>query len=333
MPGAIYSSLINNYNFWSIIMKEIKNLEVADAHKAFDVPDPFTNTKGDEAIPERFVNSGLESFKWALHGKEYRPIKMSGGFMEATGHGLKKNDTFYIDEKNPDPTKPNKRNAGRSYNIGIDYVVGGDKLVVPWYGGTVEKAGLNGGYGYSVTVKTDHSYEYNGKRYQIMNVYSHLEYVSKGIKPGVRVDADTFIGKMGGTGGGAKRYPDHVDFQSYIEVDGKKIQISPNLMQNNFIKQSQQGTFYETSKASVNQALPVKSIAMQRYEAIAEMLEQAGIQKGGSDWNQAVIRTAIGTDLDIEDVKDIAQQIPGISPSMAEKLVDSNSKNAQAELA
>jgi murein DD-endopeptidase MepM/ murein hydrolase activator NlpD len=225
-------------------MKNAQNLELADAHKAFDVPNPFTNTKGDEAIPERYVDSQSESSKWVLHGKGYRPIKISAGFMEATGHGPKKSNTFYLDDKNPDPAKPNKRSAGGSYNIGIDYVLGGDKLVVPWYGGTVEKAGLNGGYGYSVTVKTDHNYEYNGKRYPIMNTYSHLEYVSKGINEGVKVDAETFIGKMGGTGsGGVKRYPDHVDFQSYIEVDGKKIQISPNLMQNNLIRQSQQGTF------------------------------------------------------------------------------------------
>jgi Peptidase family M23 len=314
-------------------MKAIQNLEVADAHKAFDIPNPFTNIKDDEAIPERFVNSKSETSKWVLHGKEYRPIKMSGGFMEATGHGPKKNDTFYLDDKNPDPAKPNKRNAGGSYNIGIDYVVGGDKLVVPWYGGTVEKAGLNGGYGYSVTIKTDRSYEYNGKRYPIKNTYSHLEYVSKGITEGGKVDTDTFIGKMGGTGrGGIKRYDEHVDFQSYIEVDGKKIQISPNLMQNNLSRQSQNGTFYEPSNASVNEASSAKSIAMQRYEAIAEILEQGGIQKDGSDWNQAVIQTAMGTGLDIGDVKDIAQQIPGVSPSMAAKFVDSNIKNAEAAL-
>jgi cell wall-associated NlpC family hydrolase len=76
----------------------------------------------------------------------------------------------------------------------------------------------------------------------------------------------------------------------------------------------------------------VESIAAQRYEAIAEMLEQAGIQRGGSDWNQAVTRTAIGTDLDIKEVKDIARQIPGISPSAADQLVDSNTKNAQVQL-
>ncbi len=166
-----------------------------------------------------------------------------------------------------------------------------------------------------------------------MNTYSHLEYISNGITPGTKVDSDTFIGKMGGTGrGGVKRYKDHVDFQSYIEVDGKKIQISPNLMQNNLSRQSQNGTFYEPSNASVNDASPAKSIAMQRYEAIAEILEQGGIQKGGSDWNQAVVSTSIGTDLDIKEVKDIARQIPGISPSAADQLVDGNAKNAQAQL-
>ncbi len=85
--------------------------------------------------------------------------------------------------------------------------------------------------------------------------------------------------------------------------------------------------------AVADQASPKRSIAVQRYEAIAEMLEQAGIQRGGSDWNQAVVRTAIGTDLDIKEVKDIAQQIPGISPSAADQLVDSNAKNVQAQLA
>jgi Peptidase family M23 len=314
-------------------MKEIQNSELADAHQAFDVPDPFTNTKDDEAIPERYVDSETESSKWVLHGNKYRPIKISGGFMEPTGHGSKKVDTFYIDEKNPDPKHPSKRNAGGNYNIGIDYVLGGDKLVVPWYGGTVEKAGLNGGYGNSVTVRTDHSYEYNGKRYPIMNTYSHLEYISKSITPGTKVDSDTFIGKMGGTGsGGIKRYPDHVDFQSYIVVDGKKIQISPNLMQNNLIRQSQQGTFYQVSNTPVGESSSEKPAALQRYEAIAEILEQAGIQKGSSDWNQAVIQTALGTDLDIEDVKDIAKLIPGISNGVAEKLVESNAKNAQTEL-
>jgi Peptidase family M23 len=314
-------------------MKNTQKLEIADARKAFDVPNPFTNIKDNEAVPEGFVNSQSEKYKWVLHGKEYRPIKMSGGFMEEKGHGPKKIDTFYLDDKNPDPKNPNKRSASGSYNIGIDYVLGGDKLVVPWYGGTVEKAGLNGGYGYSVTIKTDRSYEYNGKRYPIKNTYSHLEYVSKGITEGEKVDTDTFIGKMGGTGsGGVKRYPDHVDFQSYIEVDGKKIQISPNLMQNNLIRQSQQGTFYEASNTSLNQSLPERSIAVQRYEAIAEMLEQADIQRGGSDWNQAVVQTAIGTDLNIKEVKDIARQIPGISPSTADQLVDGSAKNAQAQL-
>jgi hypothetical protein len=81
------------------------------------------------------------------------------------------------------------------------------------------------------------------------------------------------------------------------------------------------------------QAGQEKPIAMQRYEAIAEILEQGGIQKGGSDWNQAVVRTAIGTDLNIGDVKDIAKQIPGVSADMADKLIASNAKNAQAELA
>jgi hypothetical protein len=58
-----------------------------------------------------------------------------------------------------------------------------------------------------------------------------------------------------------------------------------------------------------------------------EMLEQAGIQRGRFDWNQAVI----GTDIDIKKVKDITRQIPGVSPSAADQLVNGNTKNAQVQ--
>jgi hypothetical protein len=42
-----------------------------------------------------------------------------------------------------------------------------------------------------------------------------------------------------------------------------------------------------------------KSIAVQRYQAIANILEDAGIQPGSSDWNKAIVQTAIGTDLEV----------------------------------
>jgi hypothetical protein len=76
-----------------------------------------------------------------------------------------------------------------------------------------------------------------------------------------------------------------------------------------------------------------QSIAAQRYEAIAKLLQESGMQEGNADWNQAVIQVAINTDLDLAEVKDIATEIPGITPSRAEQLLNSFNKSAQRELA
>jgi hypothetical protein len=104
--------------------------KLADARKASDQPAPFTNKNDpDRRIPERQVYSGNENFSWELGG---RNIKMTGGFMEPYGHGRKTSSTLYLDSKNPDPKNPAVRTPSR-YNIGIDYVVGGDQQVTPWY--------------------------------------------------------------------------------------------------------------------------------------------------------------------------------------------------------
>jgi murein DD-endopeptidase MepM/ murein hydrolase activator NlpD len=179
--------------------------QVADAHKALNVPEPFTNTKNPGArIPEeQVISAGNNSYDWKIGNRNAR---VSSGFMEKSGHSSKEKlgSTAYLDSQNPDPNKPALRYPtgirGKDYNIGIDYVLDGDKKVTPWYSGVVTKAGRDGGYGNSVTVKTGQNYEYNGKRYPIYNTYSHLEYISKGIKRNSKVDTDTYIGKMGGTG-------------------------------------------------------------------------------------------------------------------------------------
>jgi hypothetical protein len=74
-----------------------------------------------------------------------------------------------------------------------------------------------------------------------------------------------------------------------------------------------------------------QSIAAQRYQAIAELLKEAGLQEGDSDWNKAVVQVAIGTKIDLADVKDIAKEIPGITPNQAEKLISGSNKFAQQE--
>lgn len=221
-----------------------------DAHQAYDEPAPFTNaTDSSRRIPERQVYSAKEKAEWRLNGAS---ITMTGGFMEPYGHGRKSFTTYYLDSQNPNPNKPAARAPGK-YNIGIDYVVGGNKMVTPLYGGkVVPPTGLNGGYGNSVTIETNQSYEYNGQRYPIYNTYSHLASISNGIQVGATVTRNTYLGKMGGTGTGGKNvYPEHVDLQSYIIVDGKKVQISPNLVQENLRQQQNNGTFRYSQNDSV----------------------------------------------------------------------------------
>jgi murein DD-endopeptidase MepM/ murein hydrolase activator NlpD len=238
-------------------MAIVKNDGVMYAGREIDFPNPFSNTLGDENIPERFVNSSSEQSKWRLFGDDTRPIKVSSGFNEDDSHHSRKSSSYYIDRNNQDPTNPSVKPSGR-YNIGIDYVVEGDKQVTPWYSGTVERRGWDGGYGNSITIKTDHSYDFNGKKYPIYNTYSHLKSFGEGTEPGQHIrSSDTFIGVMGKTGGG---YDEHVDFQTYIMVDGKRVNLSPNLMQDNLSEQAERGTFQFKTAGVVNQSNPIASL-------------------------------------------------------------------------
>jgi hypothetical protein len=304
--------------------------ETADAHKAYDTPRPFTNQiDSNRQIPEKQVYSIDEKFEWKIGNRD---VKITGGFNEPNGHSEKKS-SLYLDSKNPDPSKPATKSPGR-YNIGLDYVVNGDKQVTPWYSGTIVSAKDTGaGYGKQVIVKTNQSYEYNGKRHSIYNAYSHLKSIDKSIVDGrlKNIDTDTIIGEMGKTGL-SQKHGEHVDFQSYIIVNGNKIQISPNLMQKNLEIQEQRGTFHIASNIELSH-LSDELIAKQRYQAIADILQDQGLQPGSSDWNKAIVQTAIGTDLKSEEIKDIAKQIPGISPNEAGKLVEGATKSVQATLA
>jgi GH24 family phage-related lysozyme (muramidase)/murein DD-endopeptidase MepM/ murein hydrolase activator NlpD len=178
-------------------------------------------------IPERQVYSGRESAKSrTFETKRTGEFIVTGGFMEAHGHALKK-DSRAIFSK--DPNKITQLpDSGR--NLGIDYVVTNKgKDVHAWYGGLVTQSGLAGGYGYRVTVETDVTYLFNGKEYPVFQAYGHNRklYVKQGtvIEPGAK------IAMMGGTGkGGAVRYGEHVDLRTWIMVDGKMVDVSPNLL-------------------------------------------------------------------------------------------------------
>lgn len=151
---------------------------------------------------------------------------VTGGYMEASGHATKRGISAIM-SNDPDNITA-LPDSGR--NLGIDYVVQNrGKDVNAWYGGLVTHAGLDGGYGYRVIVETDVTYLFNGKEYTVFQGYGHNSalHIRKGsvIEPGAR------IATMGGTGsGGAVRYAEHVDLRTWIMVDGKKVDVSPNLL-------------------------------------------------------------------------------------------------------
>jgi murein DD-endopeptidase MepM/ murein hydrolase activator NlpD len=213
--------------------------KLADAPKPYDVPRPFYNKDVNKRIPEKRVYPNAPSTGWKIG---YKDASVTSGFNEIANHGYKEN-VLYLDDKNQNPDKPAKISG--KVNVGIDYTIGGDKEVSPWYSGKVIRAENTTkpgeyGYGNQVTIETNQVYEYQGKKYTIYNDYSHLENMH--VKKGDDVNVDTYIGKMGKSGL-PSNFGEHVDFQSYIMVNDKKIQISPNLMQRNLEKQQQSGTF------------------------------------------------------------------------------------------
>jgi Peptidase family M23 len=165
--------------------------------------------------------------------------------------------------------------------------------------------------------------------------YGHLsaESVKKMFngKTSVSINAGDIVGAVGSTGkDGRNEYHTHVR----VEVDGKVVNPVKYFQQEYESQKKQENALPKTNESTQRpENNPGDSIAVQRYQAIANILKDAGIQPGSSDWNKAIIQTAIGTDLEVGDIKDIAKQIPGISANEAEKLVDVAGKNAQATLA
>jgi Peptidase family M23 len=164
-------------------------------------------------------------------------------------------------------------------------------------------------------------------------------------KSSIPVNAGDVLGKVGSTGkAGRNEYHVHIK----VEVDGKIVNPIKYFQQEyeaqktnaNTLPESEKGAHeldcnHKESALHSENAEPVvqdKSIAMQRYQAISDILKDAGIKPDSSDWNKSVVQTAIATDLDIADVKEIAKQIPGIEPKEAENLVNGATKDAQVAL-
>jgi hypothetical protein len=76
--------------------------------------------------------------------------------------------------------------------------------------------------------------------------------------------------------------------------------------------------------------ISTKSLALQRYEAIAVLLKEAGLEENTPEWSESIIQVAIKTNLRNREIKDIAQHIPGIEPESAEKMVNQAVENTRS---
>jgi hypothetical protein len=76
--------------------------------------------------------------------------------------------------------------------------------------------------------------------------------------------------------------------------------------------------------------ISTKSLALQRYEAIAVLLKEAGLEGNTPEWNESIIQVAIKTNLGNREIKDIAQHIPGIEPESAERMVNQAVENTRS---
>lgn len=79
----------------------------------------------------------------------------------------------------------------RKPHRGVDYSAPMGTPVMATGGGKVTKAGFMNGYGITVVIKHSNKYE---------SLYAHLSKISKGIKPGFKVEQGQIIGYVGSTG-------------------------------------------------------------------------------------------------------------------------------------
>lgn len=193
----------------------------------------------DFQVPERQLRSpDYPTVKSPVLGT----LTFTGGFMEPHGHSWKPGTQAIFGAGNLMSLPESNR------NLGVDYHVS-DLQIRVWYGGTVTRVGLEGGYGNRCHVETVVSYKYQGKSYPVYTAYAHAK--SFQVRAGDKVKAGQVIGVQGGTGaGGAEVYPSHVDLRLWINLDGRIIDVSPNALESQLrqgIKPSQatQGSAFE----------------------------------------------------------------------------------------
>lgn len=229
---------------------------------AFQSSEPRVKEDGSWVVQSRLFSAGQRQFKIVITGKEatttIRVVTVSGlvplfpasfkvpetqlnnpnyprvsspvlgnlvftgGFMEPNGHSYKGFTTYAIFSANPSQVvslPPSNR------NLGIDYVVS-DTQIRNWYPGRVVRVAFEGGYGNRCYVEYDVKFVYQGQSYTIVGAYAHAKSFS--VAAGQRVKQGDAIGIMGGTGG---NYAPHVDYRMWIDVSGRKIDLSPNVVE------------------------------------------------------------------------------------------------------
>lgn len=149
-------------------------------------------------------------------------ITVTGGFMEPHGHSLKPAmKAIFLDGSLRD-LPPSRR------NIGIDYVVS-DSKVKAWVGGTVIRAGREGGYGRRIHIQLNATYEFQGRRYQVYQAYAHNQSIL--VSVGQNIEQGQQIAVMGGSGSSSDNdYPPHVDFDTYFNLDGTWVHLNPQAL-------------------------------------------------------------------------------------------------------
>jgi len=149
-------------------------------------------------------------------------ITITEGFMARGGPHSRKSERQAIFSDNQ--TVAERVPAG-VYNLGIDYFTH-DGRIDSWFNGEVVGTDYDPkGYGNRLIMKSDVMFEYNGQSYPVFAHYAHAD--SFNVKAGDRITAGQDIGDQGSTGGSTG---DHVDFHTWIVVDGQKISIAPNLL-------------------------------------------------------------------------------------------------------
>jgi len=146
---------------------------------------------------------------------------LTEGFMARGGPHSSKGATQAIFADNPSVAETVPAGV---YNLGIDYVTSNGRIQT-WFDGEVISAGASGGYGNRLIMRTDQTFTYNGREYPVYAHYAHAD--SFNVRPGDHITAGQDIGDQGSTGHSTG---DHVDFHTWIEVNGARISISPNLL-------------------------------------------------------------------------------------------------------